>query len=86
MVAPPVTVLVVDDDPDLRRLLRQLLREAGYRVRLASHGLEALVQLQREPVALILLDLNMPGMSGWDCLAALRAVQHAVPVVLMTAG
>src|SRR5712692_2128655 len=82
----PPAVLVVDDDPDLRTILRLLLEDEGYQVRLASSGAEALTQVHAAPPAVLLLDLNMPVMTGWDCLAALRMEQSTVPVVLMTAG
>src|SRR5712691_1157491 len=83
---PAPTVLVVDDDPDLRTVLRLLLEDEGYRVCLASDGQQALAHLRCERPAVLLLDLNMPVMTGWECLAVLRTEQRTVPVVLMTAG
>ena len=84
---PMKTVLVVEDDADARRLLREVLRWAGYRVRLAEHGRQALARLRRTPrPCLILLDLRMPVMSGRALLDVLRAdVRYRrIPVVLVT--
>jgi CheY-like chemotaxis protein len=81
-------VLVVDDDKDLRDILRDFLESAGYEVETLRDGREALERLGREPrPMMMLLDLTMPGMSGWDVLARLRAdpSRPSVPVVAMTA-
>jgi CheY-like chemotaxis protein len=66
-VPPLKRILVVDDDPDIRETLAELLREEGYAVISASHGREALCALELEPRPdLILLDLMMPVMDGWQ--------------------
>jgi two-component system, chemotaxis family, chemotaxis protein CheY len=62
------TILVVDDDRDIVGAIVETLQEEGYRVISASNGLEALTALGAEPVDLILLDLMMPAMNGWDFL------------------
>jgi len=80
------SVLVVDDAEDIRELLCQLLEMEGYRVMQARHGREALDCVARHTPALILLDLNMPVMNGWQFHAELQAQRLAIPVVLMTAG
>jgi CheY-like chemotaxis protein len=79
-------VLVVDDDPDLRRRLRDLLEKDGWVVAEAADGREALDQLNPRP-ALVLLDLLMPGMDGFEFLARLRdrADARTIPVVVLTA-
>ena len=84
-------ILVVEDDPDLREALAEILRDEGYSVAGASHGAEALALL-RSGVAgstcLILLDLTMPVMNGWQ----FRDVQRQdpdlsrIPVVVLSAG
>jgi CheY-like chemotaxis protein len=86
MTAP--VVLVVDDDGDVRDVLREVLEENGYLVRTAGDGREALAVLRREPrTSLILLDVMMPVMDGWEFRA--EQVQDAaiadIPVVVITA-
>ena len=66
----PGGVLVVDDDASLREQIVALLREEGYRAIGASNGREALEMAERETPRLILLDLAMPVMDGWQFLAA----------------
>ncbi|MCL6450228.1 MAG: response regulator [Acetobacteraceae bacterium] len=79
------TILVVDDQLGVRRLLREVFRLQGYRVVLASGGREAVGLARRVKPALALLDMRMPGMSGLETLDALRAVDPGLPVVIMTA-
>ena len=80
-------LLVVDDVDDNRVLLSRRLTRRGYRVLTASSGKEALECLAREHVDLVLLDIAMPGMSGYDVLTALRAdpKTSGVPIVMVTA-
>jgi len=80
-------VLVVDDDDDVRETLRACLEEEGFVVRTARNGLEALAQLSDgTPPGLILLDLMMPEMNGWEVLERLRSDQarSAIPVAVMS--
>jgi ligand-binding sensor domain-containing protein/signal transduction histidine kinase/CheY-like chemotaxis protein len=70
--APPA-VLVVDDSPENRQLLAELLRMAGCRARAASDGEEALACWRREPIDLIFMDLRMQGMSGFEAIRRIRA-------------
>ena len=79
------TVLVADDDPSTRRLLAEILGRAGYAVRLAADGLEALAEIEREPPDLVLADIVMPGLGGAALLARLRSSDRHLPVVLMSA-
>ena len=78
-------VLVVDDDRALRHAIASLLQAAGYRTDQAGDGPQALEQLQRQPVDLVLLDIGLPGMSGLEVLARARAAASAPRVVMMTA-
>jgi CheY-like chemotaxis protein len=80
-------VLVVDDDPKTRDLLRRTLRKAGWSVAEAANGCEALKSLERARPALILLDLLMPGMDGFEVLERLQADEmwREVPVIIVTA-
>ncbi len=80
-------VLLVDDDAYARERLRTMLTRDGWRVAEATNGREALARLTETPPALILLDLMMPIMNGFDFLAALRARPDGrdIPVVVLTA-
>ena len=80
-------ILVVDDVPLNVKLLADLLAVKGYQTCTASSGPEALARLESERPDLVLLDVMMPGMSGYEVCAAIRAnPEHAMlPVVLVTA-
>ncbi|MBI4956383.1 MAG: response regulator [Myxococcales bacterium] len=80
------TVLVVDDDPEVRELLRQHLALAGFRVALAEDGAAGLERARGERPDLVLLDVQMPVMDGFETLARLRghAELRDVPVLLLT--
>lgn len=81
------TILVVDDDPDIRQLVAELLRLSGYEPTTASSGVEALERLGQGLVPdLVLLDVQMPELDGWDTLRAIRAADGFadLPVVLCT--
>jgi DNA-binding NtrC family response regulator len=80
------TVLVVDDDPTQRRLIQAVLEREGFAVAHAENGDQAIVRLQSgAPCDLVLLDLNMPGMSGQETLKEMRARSFSQPVVVLTA-
>jgi two-component system, cell cycle response regulator DivK len=66
-------VLVVDDNEDNRDIYAASLRHKGYSVEVASDGEEALAIARRLRPAIVVMDLGMPGMDGWDAIAALRA-------------
>lgn len=76
-------ILIVDDDPDLRRLLRRVLERAGHAVREAPDGLECLRAIYERAPVLVLLDVAMPRMDGWETLERIREVSE-VPVVMLT--
>ncbi len=77
-------LLVVDDDPEIRRLLRDYLERAGYRLSIAADGREMFHALELAPIDLIVLDLMMPGDDGLVLLRKLRAHSN-IPVVMLTA-
>jgi DNA-binding response OmpR family regulator len=77
-------VLVVDDEAKIRELVSSYLEKSGYRALAAGTGKEALALLEREPVALLLLDLMLPDLSGEELCAKIRAVSE-LPVIMMTA-
>lgn len=80
-------VLVVDDEPDIVALVAYHLVKAGYRVSTAATGPDAVMQARQERPALIVLDLMLPGMSGFDVLEQLRAEEGTrdVAVLMLTA-
>jgi two-component system phosphate regulon response regulator PhoB len=80
-------VLVVDDEPDIVALVAYHLAKAGYRVTTAGSGTEALDSARRERPSLIVLDLMLPGMSGYEVLEQLRAndATRDVAVLMLTA-
>jgi DNA-binding response OmpR family regulator len=77
-------ILVVDDDADIRLLLRELLERAGYAVDEAQDGREALRTLFTTPPALVILDVTMPDMDGYQTLERIRDLSE-VPVLMLTA-
>ena len=79
-------VLVVDDDPGIRSVISAVLEDEGFPVTTAANGREALSSISSEEPALVLLDLQMPVMSGWEVINTLREAQTTIPIVLMTAG
>ncbi len=87
MAWEPKYVLLVEDDPDLRVFVQEVLEEAGYRVLAAGDGLDALEQASTQVPDLILLDMRMPCMDGWEFARAFRA-QHTrrVPIIVFTAA
>jgi len=80
------TVLVVDDEPDIRYLLRITLEEAGYGVVEAAHGEAALEQVRRSPPQIVLTDQMMPRMNGGELIERLRAEEttKAIPIVMLS--
>ena len=80
-------ILVVDDEPDIVALVAYHLAKAGYRVSTASSGTEAIESTRRDRPALVVLDLMLPGMSGYDVLEQLRAndATRGVAVLMLTA-
>jgi DNA-binding response OmpR family regulator len=77
-------VLVVDDDADIRGLVRTLLERAGYDVDDAEDGRVALRRLYERPPSLVILDVNMPGLDGFQTLERIRDLSD-VPVIMLTA-
>ena len=83
----PETILVVDDDPDIARFVEVNLRSAGYDVAVAGDGEEALEKAAELRPDLVLLDVMMPVMDGFEMLAELKGDPSiaAIPVIMVTA-
>jgi len=77
------TVLVVDDDAHFRLFLRRMLEEAGYEVAASSSGQEALDRMAQSDIGVVVLDILMPGLDGFETLQRLRE-QSEVPVIMIT--
>ena len=80
----PAEVLVVEDEDDVRRLVRVLLERAGHTVAEASNGVEALRRVQAVQPDLVVLDVTMPELDGWQTLERIRDLSD-VPVLMLTA-
>ena len=80
------SILVVDDEPQIRDLLRKFLSARDYRVRVASDGQQALALVDHEAPDLIVLDVNMPGMNGVEVLRQLRERKFTGGAILLTAS
>jgi two-component system chemotaxis response regulator CheY len=80
-------VMVVEDEPDIRLLTRIVLEGAGHTVVEAGHGEQAMELMTRHPPDLVLLDIRLPGLDGWDVLERMHANDSlkALPVVVMSA-
>jgi CheY-like chemotaxis protein len=78
-------VLIADDDPAVRESLGRVLQSEGYEVVLAASGQEALVQVRLVNLDVVLLDLNMPKIGGWDVLQQIIALKPGLPVIIITA-
>ena len=77
-------VLVVDDDPRLREFMRVNLEMEGYTVREASSGEEALGAIEDQAPALVLLDVVMPGIDGWEMLQRMQERYGSIPVIMFS--
>lgn len=78
-------ILVVDDDKNTRRLFRAVLENAGYTVSAASDGAEALELMDSEHIDLVVLDIMMPNMDGYEFTKALREVENNLPILMVSA-
>jgi DNA-binding response OmpR family regulator len=80
----PATILIAEDDPDILALVARLVERAGHTVVRAMDGQEALKQLYERRPDLVMLDIGMPKLDGWQVLARIREVSD-VPVLMLTA-
>jgi len=82
---PKPRILIVDDEPSMREMLRIVLRRDGYEVTVAANGAEALDVLQRERMDLLLSDIRMPDISGVEVLRAAKEANKDLVAFMMTA-
>lgn len=78
-------ILVVEDDAHMLEMILILLNHEGYRVRGAVNGKEALAEMESSPADLIVLDVMMPVMDGWDLCRELRILNPELPIIMITA-
>jgi len=83
------TILVIEDDTQIRKVIEGYLRQAGYRVLMAAEGLSGLALAQQEKPALLVLDLMLPGLDGWEITRRLRSspdpALSTVYIIMLTA-
>jgi DNA-binding response OmpR family regulator len=78
-------ILVVDDEPAIVTVVRERLEREGFAVRAVASGEEALAYMDTDPADLVVLDVMLPGMDGFEVLRCLRGAGHTVPVIVLTA-
>ena len=83
MTEGKTTILVVDDEEYVRKVLQRVLEEAGYSLVMAATGREALDKLSHANINLVLLDIRMPGLDGFQTLNLIRE-QSNIPVIMLT--
>jgi len=81
-----LSVLVVDDDPSIRRMVSEVLDLEGYSVATAANGVEALRSIEEQRPSLVLLDMRMPLMDGWGFARELKTRGVKLPILVMTAA
>ena len=79
-----MTILLVDDDPNIRQLVRLYLEKEGYDVQTADRGDTALEMFRKNPPHLMLLDIMLPGMDGWEVCREVRRTSN-IPIIMLTA-
>jgi two-component system response regulator (stage 0 sporulation protein F) len=85
MTVPQQQILVVDDQPGIRRLLTEVLTTEGYHVLVAANGYDALQLAAENEPDVILMDMNMPGMNGMDTLKEIERKNYKGRIIMMTA-
>src|SRR5882762_10364067 len=80
----PLRILIIDDEPPIRRFLRTALAAQDYRVEEAGDGEAALEFLKRNVVDLIVLDLGLPGMDGLEVVRRVRAAGSSTPIIILS--
>jgi two-component system, OmpR family, KDP operon response regulator KdpE len=84
MTSPVLRILIVDDEPAIRRFLHTSLSAQGYQVFEAEDGASALASLRRDPLDVLVLDLGLPGMDGFEVIRQLRESGSTLPIVVLS--
>ena len=79
-----LTILVVDDDPNIAQLVKLYLEKEGYEVSVETRGDDAVAAFQKNPPSLMLLDIMLPGMDGWQVCRAVRQTS-SIPIIMLSA-
>lgn len=82
---PPATIMIVDDEQDMRWLLANILKAEGFKVQQAVDGVDAIAKIQQSPPDLVMLDLKMPRMDGMEALKKIKEINYSLPVIMLTA-
>ena len=82
--SPKIKILIVDDEEEIREFLTTFLKEQGYETLAAKEGIEALEKIQKENPNLILLDLNIPNLSGFEILDKIKRKEIKIPVLIFS--
>jgi DNA-binding response OmpR family regulator len=77
-------ILVVDDDPQIRESLHKVLCAEGYKVVLAAAGWEGVEKFNAERIDCLLLDVNLPDMSGWEVFGTITSINPFLPIIIIT--
>ena len=78
-------ILVIEDDEEMRALLRDMIEEEGYKAASVNNGSEAFRKLAKESFNLIITDVRMPGLTGLDILPGIKKLQPDAPIIVITA-
>ncbi|MCC6914190.1 MAG: response regulator transcription factor [Rhodospirillaceae bacterium] len=84
MTLPPTRILIVEDEPPIRKFLRTSLTPQGYQVLEATDGAEALETIDRNTVDVVLLDLGLPNLHGFDVIQKLREAKSRIPIIVLS--
>lgn len=85
IVVKPKSILIVEDEPSLIFTLEDTLENEGYETFVAKEGKDAIDIIEKEEVNLLILDLMLPGMSGFEVCKKVRAAGHSFPIIILTA-
>jgi DNA-binding response OmpR family regulator len=78
-------IMAVDDEPDITKLIEKILKKAGYNVTTCNSGKECLEKYKKEKPDLVLLDVMMPGMDGWEVYKQIKKINKAQKICFLTA-
>lgn len=80
-----VRIMIIEDDKEMRSLLKDFLEEEGFETDSASNGVDALRMLSKDYFDLVITDIRMPGLTGLDILPRIRRLKPEIPIIVMTA-